>query len=224
MQAAPALAIRNKILGALMRHARLRAGRLPDEYAQVFGCTEQDILRWESGEEPITLSELEVWAHLSGVPVSLFWNEHALPKRREITEPVRPIMEIRRKMVGVLLRQSRLIAARSLEDVAQEIGVSPAHLEACEAGKEELSVAQLELAAEACGVPIARFFDEDLFAPSEEELRMRDLHRLDELPPDLREFVLKPSNILYLKIAKQISVLSAETLREIAETLLDITL
>ncbi len=224
MQAAPALAIRNKILGALMRHARLRAGRLPDEYAEVFGCAEQDILRWESGEEPITLSELEVWAHLSGVPISFFWNEHALPRRREITEPVRPIMEIRRKMEGVLLRQSRLIAARSLEDVAQAIGVSPAYLEACEAGKEELSVAQLELAAEACGVPIARFFDEDLFAPSEEERRMRDLHRLDELPPDLREFVLKPSNILYLKIAKQISVLSAETLREIAETHLEITL
>lgn len=224
MQAAPALAIRNKILGALLRHARLRAGRLPDEYARVFGCTEQDILRWESGEEPITLSKLEVWAHLSGVSVSFFWNEHALPKRREVVKPVQPIMQIRRKMVGVLLRQSRLIAARTVEDLAQAIGVPPEHLEAYEAGEEELSIAQLELAAEACGVPIAQFFDEDLFAPSEEERRMRDLHRLDELPPDLREFVLKPSNILYLKIARQISVLSADTLREIAETLLDITL
>ncbi|MBC7258271.1 MAG: helix-turn-helix transcriptional regulator [Chloroflexi bacterium] len=224
MQAAPALAIRNKILGALLKHARLRAGRLPDEYAQVFGCTEADILRWESGETPITLSQLEVWAHLSGVPLSFFWNDHALPQRREVEEPVQPIMQIRRKMVGVLLRQSRLIAARSLEDLAQEIGVTPEYLEACEAGTKELSVAQLELAAEACGVPIAQFFDEDLFAPSEEERRMRDLHRLDELPPDLREFVLKPSNALYLKIAKQISALSADTLREIAETLLDITL
>lgn len=224
MQAAPTLAIRNKILGALLKHARLRAGRLPDEYAEVFGRSEEDILRWESGETPITLSELEVWAHLSGVPVSFFWNEHALPQRREIEEPVQPVMQIRRKMVGVLLRQSRLIAARSLEDLAREIGVAPEYLEACEAGTAELPVAQLELAAEACGVPIAQFFDEDLFAPSEEERRMRDLHRLDELPPDLREFVLKPSNVLYLKIAKQISSLSADTLREIAETLLDITL
>ncbi len=224
MQAAPALAIRNKILGALLKHARLRAGRLPDEYAEVFGCSEDDILRRESGETPITLSELEVWAHLSGVPVSFFWNEHALPQRREVDKPVQPVMQIRRKMVGVLLRQSRLIAARSPEDLAREIGVTPEYLEACEAGREELSVAQLELAAEACGVPIAQFFDEDLFAPSEEERRMRDLHRLDELPPDLREFVLKPSNVLYLKIAKQISSLSADTLREIAETLLDITL
>ncbi|MGB9593644.1 MAG: helix-turn-helix domain-containing protein [Anaerolineae bacterium] len=224
MQAAPALAIRNKILGALLKHARLRAGRLPDEYAQVFGRSEEDILRWESGDMPITLSELEVWAHLSGVPISFFWNEHALPQRREVEEPVQPVMQIRRKMVGVLLRQSRLIAARSLEDLAQAIGVTPQFLEACEAGEAELSVAQLELAAEACGVPIAQFFDEDLFAPSEEERRMRDMHRLDELPPDLREFVLKPSNALYLKIAKQISVLSADTLRDIAETLLDITL
>jgi len=53
---------------------------------------------------------------------------------------------------------------------------------------------------------------------------MRDMSRMQELPPDLQEFVLKPSNALYLKIAKQLSVLSADTLREVAETILDITL
>jgi len=223
MQVAPAIAVRNKILGALLKHARLRAGRLPDEYARILGCPLSNVVALESGERGIALSELEVWAYISGVPISFFWNDNALPAEREIKEPVQPIMTIRRKMAGVLLRQSRLIAARSVEQIAQAAGVPPEYLEACESGAAELTVPQLELAAEACGVPIGNFFDEQLFAVSEEERRMRDMHRLDELPQDIREFVLKPSNTLYLRIAQQLSVLSADTLRQIAETILDIT-
>jgi transcriptional regulator with XRE-family HTH domain len=224
MQAVSSLAIRNKILGTILKHARLRAGRLPEDYAEILGCSVEDILARESGAKPVTLSELEVWGYASGVPLTFFWDENAVPPIREIKEPVQPVMQIRRKMVGVLLRQSRMIAARSLEEIAESAGVSPERLAACEEGTTELSVAELEIAAQACGVPITSFFDEELFALSEEERRMRDTHRLQELPPDLQEFVLKPSNVLYLKIAKQLSGLSARTLREIAETLLDITL
>jgi len=95
MQAVPVLAIRNKILGALLKHARLRTGRLADEYAEVFGCSVEDILAWEGGAKPITLSELEVWAYVSGVPLSFFWDENALPPRRELKQPVRAVMQIR---------------------------------------------------------------------------------------------------------------------------------
>jgi hypothetical protein len=49
------------------------------------------------------------------------------------------------------------------------------------------------------------------------------LARLEELPPDVRDFCLKPTNALYLRIAMQLSVMKADHLRQIAETLLDIT-
>jgi hypothetical protein len=39
----------------------------------------------------------------------------------------------------------------------------------------------------------------------------------------VREFVLKPTNSLYLRIAMLLSDLKADHLRSIAETLLDIT-
>jgi hypothetical protein len=43
------------------------------------------------------------------------------------------------------------------------------------------------------------------------------------LSPEVREFVLKPTNQLYLRIAQLLSTMKADSLREIAETLLDIT-
>jgi hypothetical protein len=48
--------------------------------------------------------------------------------------------------------------------------------------------------------------------------------RLLELPIDLREFLIKPGNQAYLRMAKQLSELSVEKLRSLAEGLLDLTL
>ena len=205
MQTVPVLAIRNKILSALLKHSRLRAGSLPDEYAEIFHRPVEEILSWESGSKAITLSELEVWAYASGVPLTFFWDENALPSRREFKETVQSVMQIRRKMVGVLLRQGRLIATRSLEEIAHAVGISPERLAACEAGRDELSVAELELAAEACGVNIADFFDEELFPISEEERRMRNSSRLQELPPDLQDFPKKVLIRIFRRSEQEIS-------------------
>ena len=49
------------------------------------------------------------------------------------------------------------------------------------------------------------------------------IERLDELPPDMRDFILHPTNTLSLRIAMLASNLKADQLRLIAETLLDIT-
>jgi hypothetical protein len=49
------------------------------------------------------------------------------------------------------------------------------------------------------------------------------VERLDELSPDMRDFILNPTNTLYLRIAMLASNLAADQLRQIAETLLDIT-
>jgi hypothetical protein len=45
-----------------------------------------------------------------------------------------------------------------------------------------------------------------------------------ELPTDIQTFVTNPTNIPYLEIAKKLSNLSADQLRSIAESLLDITI
>ena len=55
-------------------------------------------------------------------------------------------------------------------------------------------------------------------------MRLESLEPLSELAPDVREFVLKPTNALYLRIAMLLSAMKADSLRQIAEHLLDITL
>lgn len=52
----------------------------------------------------------------------------------------------------------------------------------------------------------------------------QSLKLLLELPADLREFLSKPENQSYLRMAKNLSELSVEKLRALAEGLLDLTL
>ena len=52
---------------------------------------------------------------------------------------------------------------------------------------------------------------------------MDELERMTQLPEDVREFMLQPGNLLYVRVAMQLSDLSAEALRNVAEGLLDIT-
>ena len=54
-------------------------------------------------------------------------------------------------------------------------------------------------------------------------LPKRNERDLDELPEDVREFILRPINRSYLDLAIRLSGLSVERLRGIAEGILDIT-
>ena len=86
-----------------------------------------------------------------------------------------------------------------------------------------MPLAELELAAERCGQTMAEFMEDEAIPLSPAEQRRRMLERLDELPPDMRDFILNPTNTLYLRVAMLASTMEADQLRLIAETLLDIT-
>jgi len=65
---------------------------------------------------------------------------------------------IRAKMIGVLLCDARLSAARTVEDCARLLNVSPAQVELWEHGDETPTLPQLELLAYYLDVPVSHFW------------------------------------------------------------------
>ena len=60
------LALRHRIVGALLRQARLEADISQKELAEVLGCSTGRLSSYEYGKQPIPLAELELLAqHLS---------------------------------------------------------------------------------------------------------------------------------------------------------------
>ncbi len=74
---------------------------------------------------------------------------------------------IRRKIVGVLLRQARNEAGKTLKDCAEILDISSSTLSACERGQRDLSLPELEALAFFLDVPL-EFLINSQQAPQEE--------------------------------------------------------
>ena len=225
MEASQNIAIRNKIIGVLVKRARVKADKSQQECAQFLDCAPSAFRRYEQGKRGFSLPQLESLALLFEVPVASLWDDaYPLPEKTEVDPlPLDQFMLLRRKILAVRLRQVRQSAGLSMREMGKALDCSPYMISQYEHGAREIPLAELEMAAERCGQTMAEFMDDEAIPLSPAEQRRRMQERLDELPPDMREFILNPTNTLYLRIAMLASTMKADQLRLIAETLLDIT-
>lgn len=219
-----AILIRNKIMGVLLRKARLDANKTIDECAQVLSCDPALIAHAEAGQESLTLPQLESLAHMFQVPLSALLDAEAQPAAAE-PPPVHyeNMMIIRRKIIGVILRQARLEGGWTLDQIAKQLGYTPEQLARVELGEAQISLTQLQALADLLHIPFEAFIAEDVIPLTPEQRRKHELQMLDRLPPQVREFVLQPVNIPYLEVAMNLSQMSSQTLRQVASSLLEIT-
>jgi transcriptional regulator with XRE-family HTH domain len=226
METKHALSIRNKIVGALVRRARLQAGMTQSECAEVLGISRSAFARYERGDRGVSLPQLEVLAYVLDVPLHALWNEDSELTGRAVDADVLPldrIQQLRTKIIAVQLRKARESVGLSVEDLARTLDCPERVMTEYELGKREMSVAELESAARECGLILEDLINDDTRPVSEAERERKVLARVAELPPEVREFVLNPTNDLYLRIGMKLNSLDADTLRRIAETILDIT-
>lgn len=217
-----AIALRNRIIGVLLRDARIKAGRTKGECAAILGVSVSTITAYEEGRKPISLPELEILAFFLDVPVNHFWNHNPQLISEESPPPVQDILALRHRIVGALLQKARQEAGKSRKDLAQLLGCPVSRIKAYEYGERPIPLAELEMLARALNHPLDYFLDQA--GPiGEWEEEERALRAFRELPPEIREFVSKPINRSYLEVAMKLAEMPAGALRQIAEGILEIT-
>jgi len=212
---------RARILGVLIRDARRHAGRTVDECARVVNLTPEQFGEAELGRRIVSLPELEILALYLDVPMAHFWGSHTLSEGQE--RDYGDLLALRHRIVGGLLKQARLDAGRSQEEVAQQIGEDSAMVQSYEMGRMEIPFLHLEEMGRYLGVSVDYFLDEKRGPLGQHETQQETSRRFQELPPEVREFVSRPVNIGYLETAMRLSKMDAEQLRSIAAGILEIT-
>lgn len=219
------LAIQQKITGVLLRQARMDAGKTLKECSQVLGVSSGALSAIEHGRRSISLPELELLAFYLGVPVDQLLNGSAAPARKPTDElPGAELIALRHRIVGALVRQSRLDLDLSQAELAKQLGVSKRRLEQYEMGERPIPLIELEVLTETLDIPMRGFLDEGVGPVGEQQRLDREFQRFSELSPEIRAFVLEPTNSAYLQLVMSLSVVPAEKLRNIAASLLEITL
>ena len=219
-----ARAVRGKILGVLLKDARLAAGKSPAECAETIDCPVSVYKAYELGKKHPSLPELELLAYSFNIPLTHFWgNKTIAAEHRDPSQvPAAELHALRNRLIGAKIRQARLAAKLKLKDFAQEVGLTAGQLSAYEFGRKSTPVPELDMIAARLGLTLDDLTERQ--GPvGEWDSARRDLERLRQLPAELREFVVQPANETYLRLAQRLSELPADKLRGLAEMLLEIT-
>jgi transcriptional regulator with XRE-family HTH domain len=215
--------LRRKIVGVKVRHARTRAGLNLKEVGQVLGLSADTVSEIEYGRRDVSLPELEAMAYIFGVPILYFWAEDVVYEP-DLAFPVNEAIGLRRRIIGVLLRQARSETGHTQDELAGVVGVSAQTIANYEFGRSDIPLPKLELLADYLNRPISYFLDQGMHANGNGPGNsLDDLANYSQLSPEIKEFLSNPANVLYINIAMKLSEVSAHTLRSLAEGLLEVT-
>jgi transcriptional regulator with XRE-family HTH domain len=130
-------------------------------------------------------------------------------QQTELVKPANPVesFRIRGKMVGVLLRDARQNAGRTVEDCARKLQISPEVIEGWEYGDDTPSLPQLELLAFFLDVPVSHFWGTDTL-----EASVQDYSRVQTEYMALRDRMIGA----LLRQAREARELTQEELSEIS--------
>ncbi|NDJ62210.1 MAG: transcriptional regulator [Chloroflexi bacterium] len=216
--------IRAKMVGVLIRDARVNAGRTPADCAQMLRVAPEQIEQWEFGESTPSLPQLELLAYYLDVPVSHFWGMHTLQSSRDDPAAAqREYLALRDRLIGALLRQAREELGLSVADLAALSGMTPAQLEQYELGEVALPMHELTVLANGVRKNMDYFLESS--SKIGELLRMREAWKhFTALPEDLRQFAANPLNLGFIEIALMFSQMPTDKLRRVGESVLNITM
>jgi len=220
------LRVKNRILGILLRDAREDAGRTADECADLLGIPTDGFTDFETGHQSPSLPQLEVLAYYFNLPIEHFFAaEKTLKAQRaedELKDHVPDLLMLRQRVIGIKIKQLREDAGLSIQAVADRTSLSVERITAVEQGRESVAVNELELVAHAVRANLSDLFDGHGTVGSWLKSQA-EFEQFKKLPDEYREFVLKPINRSYLDLAIRLSKLDVDSLRTIAESILEIT-
>ncbi len=216
--------IRARMVGVLLRDARVKVGRSVADCARLLNVTPEHIEQWEVGDAVPSLPQLEILAFFLGVPISHFWGINTLEKtERDLIATQSDYLTLRDRMIGALLRLAREDQALSLDDVSEQTGITPEQLTQYETGELPLPMHELTVISNALGKNITYFLESSSHLGVSLTQREEWQH-FTRLPEDIRRFAANPLNVGFIEIAILFSQMPADKLRKVGESVLNISM
>lgn len=213
--------LRAKMLGALMREARLDSGKSLKETAELIGTGSSTLSSYEHGRKSISLPELEILAYHLEVPIRHFLSP--TPEELEEDRDINPeiMVALRQRMIGAMLRKYRAEKDFSIRQLADLVDMPPSRLSAYERGERPISIPDMETIIEVLELPMELFMNQE--GPVGAWHRdQQAFEYFQKLPQELRDFFNQPGNEPYLRIAAKLSLVEISKLESMLDVMKDL--
>ncbi|MCB9453218.1 MAG: transcriptional regulator [Anaerolineaceae bacterium] len=223
MDFAESYRLRGKMLGVLLRDARLQAARTIEACAHHVRISLEEYESWEYGDAVPSLPQLELLAYFLDVPVSHFWGFETFESSQESHVDFQlEYLALRNRMIGVMLRQAREEAGVTLEVLSADSGLPVEQITAYELG-EAIPMHELRVLANGVQKNVSYFLESSDHVGKWLTMR-EEWDYFVSMSDDLREFTANPRHIGYLQLAIAFSRLPNDAQRQVAESMLEITM
>ena len=214
--------LRAKMVGAILREARVAAGLSLKDAAAAIGVTSGALSSYEFGRKAISLPELELLAYTYDFSLRNFTSPDKFAKRSKAKVNSSLLLSLRHRQIAAALARCREAAGLTQRELADNTGITLPRLKAYERGGKPIPFPELELVASRLGLTAEAFVDQQ--PPiGDWDSAMRTYEYVAELPVDLQQFLATPSNLPYLHLAMRLSKVPVDRLRTVGEGLIDIT-
>ncbi len=220
-----ALTLRSKIIGLLLRDARMAAGKSMKELGDVIGVSGGRIGTIERGSRSPSLPELEMLAYFLDIPFDHFWQDEIVSDNPHISSQIDPDRELtqRHRTIGAILRQARNERNLSQKELGQRTTISSSRIRRYENGDTPVPIPELEMLADHLGYQLKDFIANSGVI-GQWISQQREIEEFLKLPKSVRHFVANKNNRSYLAMAQNLSGMSLEKIRNLAEGLKDLSL
>jgi transcriptional regulator with XRE-family HTH domain len=217
--------IHSKKLGLLLKDARLNSGKTLKQCADAMGVTNHRFQSFESGILTPSLPELEAFAFFIGIKISHFFGDQFISdeiNQDELPTTVDQFKALRQRVIGTHLKLSRIQAGKTLKALSLVTGISSSRLKKFEQGEASIPLFDMLLISDELKIPRSELFVQSgKVGKWRKQQEMMD--QIGMLSEDIQLFISQPVNRPYIELAMNLSKLSADKLRAVAEGLLEIT-
>ena len=223
--------IKMKKLGMKLAMTRQDSGYSLMDLSRETGIDTDALAAFEQGSSNPSLPQLETLATTYDRSIEDFISDKPLATKKKGFDTLGLVRreKLHDRMIGLQIKKHRIDQHLSVEALAQSSGINQSEMEENESGLTSIPFLVLVALCHELVIFYEMFITIKPADQVETKLAQEPQQVLTQnpssiLPDELQEFVNKPVNLPFVELAQKMSEMDAKKLRQIAESILEITL
>lgn len=204
--------------------ARKASGKTIKECSTLLNIPTSRLRNYEAGKYIPSLPEIEALSFLYRVPILAFFELDTAKNLTHTPESTQlhRLVEIRQRIISTRIHLAREKADLSMKQLSQTTSIPTSRIKRYEKGTSPIALDDLQKILNALDLDLDMFFDHKSPLGNWQNTQSKNM-TFENLPDELKEFIVDSNNLHYLYAARDLSKIGIERLDNLSNSLARLT-